>query len=82
MVFVVAAPPDAGLVPPFGSPVEPLIHAPEAIQPARVGGISMVDDTVFEHECAHARPLARECSDVGPGGGRDFGDGSLATFCQ
>src|SRR5689334_10805328 len=35
-VLVVPAPPNAGLVASFGSAVEPLVHAPEAVQPARV----------------------------------------------
>src|SRR5208337_66578 len=33
LVFVVAAPPDARLVTPLGGAVEPLVHAPEAVQP-------------------------------------------------
>src|SRR5947199_2048556 len=39
LVFVVATPPDARLVAPLGSAVEPLVHAPEAVQSARIGGI-------------------------------------------
>src|SRR5712671_240482 len=58
LVFVVAAPPDARLVTPLGGAVEPLVHAPEAIQSARIGGIGVVDDAVLERERAHARPLA------------------------
>src|SRR5712691_2168316 len=48
LVFVVAAPPDARLVAPLAGAVEPLIHAPEAVQPARIGGIGVVDDAVLE----------------------------------
>src|SRR5206468_6347026 len=58
VVLVMAAPPDARLVAPLGRAVEPLVHAPEAVQSARIGGIGVVDDTVLEHERAHARPLA------------------------
>ena len=36
-----AAPPDAGLVAPLRRAIEPLIHAPEAVQSARIGGISV-----------------------------------------
>jgi len=35
IVLVVAAPPDAGLVASFGRAIEPLVHAPEAVQSAR-----------------------------------------------
>src|SRR5207253_6789219 len=56
VVLVVAAPPDARLVAPLGCAVEPLVHAPEAVQSARIGGIGVVDDAVLERERAHARP--------------------------
>src|SRR5207249_3313857 len=56
VVLVVAAPPDARLVASPGGAVEPLVHAPEAVQSARVGGIGVVDDAVLERERAHARP--------------------------
>src|SRR5262245_23068688 len=49
-VFVMAAPPDVGLVASPGGTVEPLVHAPETVQPARKGGIGMVDDAVLERE--------------------------------
>src|SRR5260370_5605164 len=44
VVLVVAAPPDARLVAAFGGTVEPLVHAPEAVHSARIGGIGVVDD--------------------------------------
>src|SRR3979411_2858083 len=66
VVLVVAAPPDARLVAPLGGAVEPLVHAPETVQSARVGGIGVVDDAVLERERAHARSLARERGHVGP----------------
>src|SRR3989475_9159434 len=74
VVLVVAAPPDARLVAPLGCAVEPLVHAPEAVQSARIGGIGVVDDTVLEHERAHARPLARVRGRVGSGHGRVVAD--------
>src|SRR5919106_598153 len=77
LVLVVTAPPDARLVAPLGGSVEPLVHAPEAVQSARIGGIGVVDDAVLEHERAHARPLARVRGHVGSGHGRDLGDGPL-----
>src|SRR2546430_3513222 len=58
LVFVVAAPPDAALVAPLGGAVEPLVHAPEAIESACIGGISVIHDAVRERERAHARPFA------------------------
>ncbi len=39
VVLVVAAPPDARLVAAPGGAVEPLVHAPEGVHSARVGGI-------------------------------------------
>src|SRR5213594_2251216 len=59
LVLVVAATPDARLVASLRCAVEPLVHAPEAVESARIGGIGMVDDAVLERERAHARPLAR-----------------------
>src|ERR671931_1923236 len=54
LVLVVAAPPDARLVASLGGAIEPLVHAPEAVQPARISRIGVVDDAVFEHAGAHA----------------------------
>src|SRR5712692_8251986 len=71
VVLVVAAPPDARLVAPPGGAVEPLVHAPETVHSARIGGIGVVDDAVLERERAHARPLARVRGHVGSGHGRE-----------
>src|SRR5438552_2991479 len=71
VVLVVAAPPDARLVAPLGGPVEPLVHAPEAVESARKRGIGVVDDAVLERERAHARPLARVRGHVGSDHGRE-----------
>src|SRR5882672_7444497 len=76
LVFVVAAPPEARLVTPLGGAVEPLVHAPEAVQSARIGGIGVVDHAVLARERAQARPLARVGGHVGSGHGRE-GDGAL-----
>ena len=43
VVLVAAAPPDARLVASLGGAVEPLVHAPEAIQSASITGIGVVD---------------------------------------
>src|SRR5258706_486032 len=67
-------PPDARLVAPLGCAVEPLVHAPEAVHSARIGGIGVVDDAVLERERADARPLARVRGHVGSGHGGDLGD--------
>src|SRR2546421_12036428 len=74
VVLVVAAHPDARLVAPFGGAVEPLVHAPESVQSARIGGIGVVDDAVLEREHAHAGPLARVRGRVGSDSGRELGD--------
>src|SRR5262245_38473778 len=75
LVLVVAAPPDARLVARLGGSVEPLVHAPEAVQSARIRGIGVVDDAVVERERAHTRPLARVRRHVGPGTTRRPGPG-------
>src|SRR6266545_3416696 len=51
LVLVVAAPPDARLVASLGRAVQQLVHAPDAIDSARIRGIRVVNDAVFEHEC-------------------------------
>src|SRR5262245_46132176 len=73
-VLVVTAPPDARLVAPLGGAVEPLVHAPEAVHSAGIGGIGVVDDAILEHERTHARPFARVCRRVGSASGRESGD--------
>src|SRR5882724_4601209 len=60
VVLVVAAPPVTRLIAPLGSAVQPLPHAPEAVQSARIGRIRVVDDAVLEGEGAHPRPLAEK----------------------
>src|ERR1700737_284947 len=72
LVFVVAAPPDAGLVPPVRRPIEPLVHAPEAVQSARISGIGVVDGAVLERERTHARPLAYVRVHVGSAHGSEL----------
>src|SRR6266852_2471329 len=79
VVLVVAASPDARLVAPLGCAVEPLVHAPEAVQSACIGGIGVVDDAVLEHERADARPIARVRGYVGSGHGRERGDRPLTA---
>src|SRR5437870_12376868 len=80
VVLVVAAHPDARLVAPPGCAVEPLVHAPEAVQSARIGGIGVVDDAVVERERAHARPLARVRLYVGSAHGREDDGPLVATL--
>src|ERR1700745_1474016 len=79
VVLVVVAPPHAHLVAPPGCAVEPLVHAPEAVKSARIGGIGVVDGAVLQREGAHARPLAGERGRIGSGHGGDPGDGPIAV---
>src|SRR5882724_6066300 len=72
VVLVMAAEPGARLVAPLGGAVEPLVHAPEAVQSTRIGGIGVVDDAVLERERAHARPLAYVRGHVGSAHGREL----------
>src|ERR1700682_6434163 len=48
VVLVMAAPPDPRLVAPLGCAVEPLVHAPETVHSARIGGIGVVDHAALE----------------------------------
>src|SRR5258708_9648221 len=66
VILVVATPPDARFVAPFGGTVEPRVHAPERVQSARIGGIGVVDDALLEGERTHPRPLARVRGHVRP----------------
>ena len=81
-VLVVAAPPDALLVAPFGRAVEPLIGSPKNVQAARVCRIGVIDGAVFQHEGAHAWPLAEEGSRVRTAGGGTAGDRLAAALPQ
>src|SRR5437667_1231870 len=71
VVLVVAPPPDARFVAPAWRTVEPLVHAPEAVHSARIGGIGVVDDAILERERAYAGPLARVRGRVGSRHGRE-----------
>src|SRR6266702_910672 len=50
IVLVVAAPPEAGLVATEWRAVEPLVHAPEAVHPALVRRVGVVDDAILQRE--------------------------------
>src|SRR6202011_5271611 len=58
VVLVVAAPPQTGLVATKWCAVEPLVHAPEAVNPALVRRVCVVHNAVLEHKRAHAGPFA------------------------
>src|SRR6478735_8528762 len=79
VVLVMTTPPDARLVAPLRCAIEPWVHAPQTIQPARVGGIGVVHDAVLAHERAHPRPLARVGGRVGSGHGGELGDRTLVV---
>src|SRR5437870_12095723 len=82
VVLVMTAPPEPRLVAPLRRAVEPLVHAPEAVQSARIGGIGVVDDAVLERERAHARCLSRIRCGVGSDHGRHLGDRALLAGLQ
>src|SRR6266542_237104 len=69
----------AGFVAPPRCAVEPLVHAPEAVEPARVGGVGVVDDAVLERERAHAGSLLRVGRPVRAGRGGPLGEWPLAA---
>ena len=68
-VLVVPPKPRPRLVPPFRCAVKPLVHPPERVEAARVGGVGVVDDAVVERERAHARRFAGVGGDVSAGHG-------------
>src|ERR1700681_953304 len=47
------------LVSPERRSVEPLVHPPERVEPARIGGVRVVNDAVLERERAHPWPFPR-----------------------
>src|SRR4051812_49412472 len=59
LVLVATLPPGAGLVAALRCAIEPRIHAPDGVEAARVGRISVKDGAVLARERAHARPLAQ-----------------------
>src|SRR5439155_12087604 len=74
VVLVVAAPPGAGLVAAEGGAVEPLVHAPQAVDPAFVGRVGVVDGAVLERERAHASRFSPVRRPVGSDAPRERGD--------
>src|ERR1700722_961249 len=73
-IFVMTAEPRPGLVASLRRAIEPLVHAPEAIQSAHIGGIAVVDDAVLDDERAEARPIKRVGRPVGSAHGRQLDD--------
>src|SRR5574337_132690 len=67
VVPVVMTPPGARLVATERRAVKPLVHAPDAVQPARVGGVGVIDHAVLQRECAHAGSFAQKRRLVGSG---------------
>src|SRR5688572_9511741 len=58
VVLVVAAEPEPLLVAAFRRAIEPLVHAPDSVHSARVGGVRVVHDAILEHEGAQPWPIA------------------------
>src|SRR5258708_3332540 len=75
VVVVMAAEPRPGPLASLRRPAEPLVHTPEAVQSAHIGGIGVVDDAVLAHERAQARPIACVCGGVGSAHGGELCDG-------
>src|SRR5437016_3260463 len=65
------------LVSPSRRPVEPLVHAPETVQPARVRRIGVVHDPIVERERGHTRTLPRVRQPVRTDAGCPFGEWPL-----
>src|SRR5580658_10251383 len=56
-VFIVPPPPGARLIASLGRAVQPLVHAPQAVQASREGRIGVVEAAVVEGKRAHAGSL-------------------------
>ncbi len=56
-IFVMTLPPGRAFAAAKRRAVEPLIHAPQCIQSARIGGIGLIDRAVLHRKSAHARPV-------------------------
>src|SRR5262249_60057339 len=54
VVLVMAAPPHSGLVAAERSTVEPLVHAPQPVAPARVRGVRALHDPLPPAAAAHS----------------------------
>src|SRR6185503_4573445 len=78
-VLIAVTQPHAALITSQRRAVEPLIHAPETIEPARERGIRVIDDAVAQRERAHPRTLAQKRRHVGAGGGGNLTDRRLAA---
>src|SRR6266436_8182074 len=74
VVLVVAAPPEAGLVATEWRAVEPLVHAPEDVQPALVRRVGVVDGAILQRERAHAGPFSPVRRPVRSNARRDLGE--------
>jgi hypothetical protein len=59
--------------------VEPLVHPPETVQPARVRRVGVVDDAVLERERTHARRFPRNRRRVRAKDGQGLFVGELAA---
>lgn len=84
LVFIMALPPEAEVlfVAPARCAIEPLIHAPETVEPARVCRVCVVHDAVVENERAHAGRLAPVSRPVGSASTRDFNRPLFAGGCK
>src|ERR1041384_7678718 len=73
LIFIPAANPEAGFITSVWRAIEPLVQAPQAVQPARERRVSVINDAVRKRESAHARHLADVGCPIGADGCRDLG---------
>src|SRR5689334_9906142 len=78
-VRVAVAPPDSALVAPQRGAIEPLVHAPETVDPAGETGIRVIDLAVAQREGADAGALAQVRRHVGAGRRSDLANRCLAA---
>src|SRR5690242_13154220 len=59
--------------------IQPLVHAPQSIQSARVGRVGVEDDVVFQHEGAHAGSFPDIRERIGSTHARELADRALVA---
>src|ERR1700722_11680542 len=80
-VLVMAAEPRPRFIASLRRSVQPLVHAPQTVQSARIGGIAMVEGAVLQHERAETRPVARVGGGIGSACGGELSNG-LRDLCR
>src|SRR5580704_821959 len=80
VVLVVAPPPDARLVAALGSAIEPLVSAPQRIEPSRIGRVRVIDRAILKDKGTHSWSIACVGGRVGSAHGGELANGLRRTL--